>query len=66
MEYDHYFTKLAHFSPHNVFNEYQGVRHFERGLRPSIRKSVVVLILPTYAKVLNRALMVEKLDNEVQ
>ena len=66
MEYDHHFTELAQFSPHIAFNESQRARHFERGLRSSIRKSVVVMILPTYAEVLNRALVVEKLDNELQ
>nr|XP_009410153.1 PREDICTED: uncharacterized protein LOC103992242 [Musa acuminata subsp. malaccensis] len=66
MEYDHHFTELAQFSPYIAFNESQRARHFERGLRSSIRKSVAVLILPTYAEVLNRALVVEKLDNELQ
>ena len=66
MEYDHHFTELAQFSPHIAFNESQRVRHFEKGLRSSIRKSIAVLILPTYAEVLNRALVVEKLDNELQ
>ena len=66
MEYDHHFTELAQFSPHIAFNESQRARHFERGLRSSIRKSIAVLILPTYAEVLNRALVVEKLDNELQ
>ena len=66
MEYDHYFTKLVQFSLYIVFNEHQRAHHFERRICLLIKNSIITLILLIYAKVFNQALMVKKLDNELQ
>lgn len=63
MEYYHYFTKRTWFYEYIAFNEYQRACHFEKGLHPSIRKFVSILILLTYDKIFNQDLMVKKLDN---
>ncbi|XP_024195741.1 uncharacterized protein LOC112198877 [Rosa chinensis] len=59
MEYDARFTELSRYAPELVSTEAKKARKFEHGLRPNIRLKVSVLRLPTYAEVLERALIVE-------
>lgn len=63
-EYDDHFTKLSDFVQHINFNDAQMARHFERGLRSFIRDRIAILQLPTYIEVVNKALIVEKIEED--
>ncbi|XP_028060448.1 uncharacterized protein LOC114264030 [Camellia sinensis] len=58
-EYEAKFTELAIFVPHMVDTDYKMARKFKGGLDLDVFDRVVVLKLPTYVEVLDRALMVE-------
>ncbi|KAF7112781.1 hypothetical protein RHSIM_RhsimUnG0193500 [Rhododendron simsii] len=58
-EYDAQFTTLAHYAEHLIPNDRMKARRFEDGLQPDLRRAVKLLKLETYAKVLDRALMLE-------
>ncbi|XP_028119215.1 uncharacterized protein LOC114316729 [Camellia sinensis] len=58
-EYETKFTKLARFAPHMVDTDYKKARKFEGGLDLDMFDRVGVLKLPTYVKVLDKALMAE-------
>ncbi|XP_028101904.1 uncharacterized protein LOC114301176 [Camellia sinensis] len=58
-EYEAKFTELARFAPHIVNTDYKKASKFEGGLDLDIFDQVGVLKLPTYVKVLDRAIMAE-------
>ncbi|KAG5566166.1 hypothetical protein RHGRI_001938 [Rhododendron griersonianum] len=58
--YEAEFTNLAEYAPHIVADENKKARKFEDGLKYKIRKVVRPIRLPTYADVVDRALLVEQ------
>ncbi|XP_028075690.1 uncharacterized protein LOC114277928 [Camellia sinensis] len=58
-EYEAKFIELARFVAHMVDTNYKKARKFEEGLDLDIFDRVGVLKIPTYVKVLDRALMAE-------
>ena len=56
-EYDRAFTELARYAPHMVSDEYRKARKFESGLRGPIQDRVNMLNMPTYAEVLDKAIL---------
>ena len=58
-EYDRAFTELARYAPHMVSDEYRKARKFESGLRGPIQDRVNMLNMPTYAEVLDKAILAE-------
>ena len=65
-EYDRAFTELARYAPHMVDNEYRKARKFESGLRGPIQDRVNLLNMPTYAGVLDKAILAEANLNRSQ
>ena len=59
-EYEADFTNLAVYAPYLVANDEMKARKFEEGLKHEIRKIVRPFQLPTYAEVLDRAILVEQ------
>ncbi|XP_028071220.1 uncharacterized protein LOC114273619, partial [Camellia sinensis] len=59
VEYEAKFTELAIFALHMVNIDYKKARKFEGGLNLDVYNRVGILKLPTYVKVLDRALMAE-------
>ncbi|XP_058075840.1 uncharacterized protein LOC131224339 [Magnolia sinica] len=57
------FTELSRFAPFMIQDEARKAKKFERGLRGSIRNKLTPLKLRLYADVVERALMIER-DNE--
>ncbi|KAI8563814.1 hypothetical protein RHMOL_Rhmol03G0138300 [Rhododendron molle] len=58
--YEAEFTNLAEYASHIVADENKKARKFEDGLKYEIRKVVRPMRLPTYADVVDRALLVEQ------
>ncbi|XP_057502725.1 uncharacterized protein LOC130786446 [Actinidia eriantha] len=54
------FTNLAEYAPHLVATDEMRARRFEDGLRYEIKRVIRPLVLPTYADVLDRAIIVEQ------
>ncbi|XP_028073717.1 uncharacterized protein LOC114276136 [Camellia sinensis] len=65
-EYDRAFTELARYAPHMVDDEYRKARKFEGGLRGPIQDRVNMLNMPTYAGVLDKAILAEANLNRYQ
>ncbi|XP_028096545.1 uncharacterized protein LOC114296450 isoform X1 [Camellia sinensis] len=65
-EYDRAFTELARYAPHMVDDEYRKARKFESGLRGPIQDRVNMLNMPTYAGVLDKAILAEANLNRYQ
>ncbi|XP_057502685.1 uncharacterized protein LOC130786392 [Actinidia eriantha] len=59
-EYEAAFTNLAEYAPHLVATDEMRARRFEDGLRYEIKRVIRPLVLPTYADVLDRAIIVEQ------
>ena len=59
-DYEGSFTNLAEYAPHLVATDEMRARRFEDGLRHEIRRAIRPLVLPTYADVLDRAIIVEQ------
>ncbi|XP_057481977.1 uncharacterized protein LOC130768887 [Actinidia eriantha] len=59
-DYEGSFTNLTEYAPHLVTTDEMRVRRFEDGLRHEIRRAIWPLVLPTYADVLDRAIIVEQ------
>ncbi|XP_028098323.1 uncharacterized protein LOC114298027 [Camellia sinensis] len=59
-EYESKFTQLAQFVTYVISTETRKARKFEVGLDAEIKDRLEVLKLPTYAKVVDRAYIVEK------
>ncbi|GFY88334.1 hypothetical protein Acr_06g0002740 [Actinidia rufa] len=57
-EYEAAFTNLAEYAPHLVATDEMRARRFEDGLRYEIKRVIRPLVLPTYADVLDRAIIV--------
>ncbi|GFZ14170.1 hypothetical protein Acr_24g0003600 [Actinidia rufa] len=51
---------LAEYAPHLVATDEMRARRFENGLRHEIRRAIRPLVLPTYAEVVDRAIIVEQ------
>ncbi|GFY82625.1 hypothetical protein Acr_02g0008650 [Actinidia rufa] len=64
VEYEAAFTNLAEYAPHLVATDEMRVRRFEDGLRYEIKRVIRPLVLPTYADVLDRAIIVEQDEME--
>ncbi|XP_058108827.1 uncharacterized protein LOC131251850 [Magnolia sinica] len=62
-QYESKFTELSRFAPFMIQDEARKAKKFERGLRGSIRNKLTPLKLRLYADVVERALMIER-DNE--
>ena len=65
-EYDRTFTELVRFAPHIANDEYMKARKFESGLRGPIQDRVSLLNMPTYAEVLDKAILAEANLNRYQ
>ncbi|XP_028063316.1 uncharacterized protein LOC114266588 [Camellia sinensis] len=65
-EYDRPFTELARYAPHMVGSEYMKARKFESGLRGPIQDQVNFLNMPTYAGVLDKAILAKANLNRIQ
>ncbi|GFY96908.1 hypothetical protein Acr_11g0012140 [Actinidia rufa] len=63
-EYEAAFTNLAEYAPHLVATDEMRARRFENGLRYEIKRVIRPLVLPTYADVLDRAIIVEQDEME--
>ena len=63
-DYEAEFTNLAEYAPHLLITEDMKARKFEEGLKFKIRKVIRPLQMPTYADVLDRAIIVEQDVNE--
>lgn len=63
-EYEIYFTNLSRYAPQMFTLSEAKARHFELGLHPHIWDRVGVFKFPTYAEVVNKALMVEKIQDD--
>ena len=63
-EYKEAFTNLVEDAPHLVSIDEMRVRRFEDGFRYEIKRVIRSLVLPTYANVLDRAIIVEKNEME--
>ncbi|GFS41563.1 hypothetical protein Acr_00g0075120 [Actinidia rufa] len=63
-EYEAAFTNLAEYAPHLVATDEMRARRFEDGLRYEIRRVIQPLVLPTYADVLDHAIIVEQDEME--
>ncbi|GFY85818.1 hypothetical protein Acr_04g0005560 [Actinidia rufa] len=63
-EYEAAFTNLAEYVPHLVATDEMRARRFEDGLRYEIKRVIRPLVLPTYADVLDRAIIVEQDEME--
>ena len=63
-EYEAAFTNLAEYAPHLVSTDEMRARRFEDGLRYEIKRVIRPLVLPTYADVLDRAIIVEQDEME--
>ncbi|KAL6986992.1 hypothetical protein U1Q18_052573 [Sarracenia purpurea var. burkii] len=63
-DYEAEFTNLAEYAPHMISTENMKARKFEDGLRPEIRRVIRPMRLPTYAEVIDRALLVEQDQEE--
>ncbi|GFY81125.1 hypothetical protein Acr_01g0009340 [Actinidia rufa] len=59
-DYEGSFTNLAENAPHLVATDEMRARRFENGLRHEIKRVIRPLVLPTYAEVLDRAIIVEQ------
>ncbi|GFZ17079.1 hypothetical protein Acr_26g0003490 [Actinidia rufa] len=57
-DYEAAFTNLAEYAPHLVATDEMRARRFEDGLRYEIKRVIRPLVLPTYADVLDRAIIV--------
>ncbi|GFS35664.1 hypothetical protein Acr_00g0041350 [Actinidia rufa] len=64
MTYEAKFTELARYAPYMVDTEEKKARKFEDGLRGNIKSRLELLRLPTYAEVVNCALLAERSDEE--
>lgn len=60
IDYESQYTTLANYASHLIPDDNAKARRFEEGLRPDLRKAIKLLKLQTYAEVLDRALMLEK------
>ena len=65
-EYDRAFTELARYASHMVDDEYRKTRKFESRLRGPIQDRVNILNMPTYAVVLDKAILAEAHLNRYQ
>ncbi|GFZ12737.1 hypothetical protein Acr_23g0011220 [Actinidia rufa] len=63
-EYEAAFTNLAEYAPHLVTTDEMRARRFEDGLRYEIKRVIRPLVLPTYADVLDHAIIVEQDEME--
>ncbi|GFS43559.1 hypothetical protein Acr_00g0085770 [Actinidia rufa] len=63
-EYEAAFTNLAEYAPHLVATDEMRARRFEDGLRYEIKRVIRPLVLPTYADVLDHAIIVEQDEME--
>ncbi|GFS32073.1 hypothetical protein Acr_00g0020670 [Actinidia rufa] len=59
-EYEAAFTNLAEYAPHLVAIDEMRARRFKDGLRYEIKRVIWPLVLPTYADVPDRAIIVEQ------
>ncbi|GFY99211.1 hypothetical protein Acr_13g0006120 [Actinidia rufa] len=59
-DYEGSFTNLAEYAPHLVATDEMRACRFEDGLRHKIKRVIRLLVLPTYAEVLDRAIIVEQ------
>ncbi|KAF5931542.1 hypothetical protein HYC85_027713 [Camellia sinensis] len=65
-DYDRAFTELARYTPYMVSDEYRKARKFESGLHGPIQDRVNMLNMPTYAEVLDKAILAEANLNRYQ
>ncbi|GFY85994.1 hypothetical protein Acr_04g0007320 [Actinidia rufa] len=63
-EYEAAFTNLAEYAPHLVATDEMRARRFEDELRYEIKRVIRPLVLPTYADVLDRTIIVEQDEME--
>ena len=66
-KYEASFTNLVEYAPHLVATNEIRAWRFEEGLRYEIKRVTRPLVLPTYAEVLDRAIIVEqdKTENKI-
>ncbi|PSR89084.1 Calreticulin like [Actinidia chinensis var. chinensis] len=64
MAYEAKFTELARYAPYTLDTEEKKARKFEEGLRGNIKNRLELLQLPTYAEVVDCALLAERSNEE--
>ena len=62
-QYEAKFTELSRFTPQLIATEEKKVLKFQDGLKPYLKNKISILKLGVYLEVVDRALIVEK-DNE--
>ena len=62
-QYEAKFTELSHFPPQLIATEEEKALKFQDGLKPYLKNKISILKLGVYLKVVDRALIAEK-DNE--
>ena len=62
-QYEAKFTELSYFAPQLIVIEEENALKFQDGLKPYLKNKISILKLGVYSKVVDRALIVEK-DNE--
>ena len=63
-EYKEAFTNLVEYAPHLVATDKMRARRFEDELKYKIKRVICLLVLPTYADVLDCAIIVEQYEME--
>ena len=62
-QYEAKFTELSRFSPQLIATEEEKTLKFQDGLKPYLKNKISILKLSVYSKVVDKALIAEK-DNE--
>ena len=62
-QYEVKFTELSHFAPQLIVTEEEKALKFQDGLKPYLKNKISILKLSVYSKVVDRALIAKK-DNE--
>ena len=65
-QYEAKFTELSRFSPQLIATEGEKALKFQDGLKPYSNNKISILKLSVYSKVVDRALIAEKDNKELQ
>ena len=65
-DYEKQFTELSRFVPEYVDTEEKMAKRFQQGLKPWIRSRVVIFELVPYARVIQKAMIVEEESDQNQ
>ena len=65
-QYETKFTELSYFTPQLIATEEEKALKFQDGLKPYLKNKISILKLSIYSEVVNRALIAEKDNKELQ